>query len=312
MKRTVVMFLLGMIISETIAQQDPKFSQSMFLAPMYNAGSVGISDKICLGADFRNQWMGVPKAPVSTTFSVDAPLNFLGRAHGVGITLRNDNLGFNNDFFFSLAYSYQIDLGKGKLGLGLNAGLVNQSADPTWEGADVITPEGDPSIPQAGYSAFGFDMGLGAFYQSDKLYAGLSVTHLNQTSFNIPEDNAETRLVRHYYATAGYNIQLPNPMIELMPSFLVQTDGKSNHIYLNTNVRYNKKFWGGVSYTIGGAITALVGVDLMNGAKIGYSYDFDLTKIVGYNTGSHEITVRYCFDMSFGKTPQKYKSIRIM
>jgi len=304
--------MLGMITIEIMAQQDPKFSQSMFLAPMYNAGAVGISDKICIGADFRNQWMGVPDAPTTTTFSADAPLSFFGRTHGLGITLMNDNLAFDNDFYFHLAYSYQIDIGKGKLGIGVNAGLANQSLDPDWTDVGDIHPVGDNSIPQVGASVFGFDMGIGAFYQTETYYAGLSVTHLNQARFDYPEDYAETNLIRHYYATAGYLIQLPNPMIELMPSFLLQTDGKSNHIYLNTNVRYNKRFWGGVSYTIGGAFTALVGIDLLNGAKIGYSYDFELSPLLKYNSGSHEVTIRYSFDMSLDKTPQKYKSIRIM
>ena len=70
------------------------------------------------------------------------------------------------------------------------------------------------------------------------------------------------------YITAGYLFQLANPMFEIIPSFLIQTDLRSNHIYLNTNLRYNKKFWGGVSYTVGGAITALAGVELLNGILV--------------------------------------------
>ena len=111
---------------------------------------------------------------------------------------------------------------------------------------------------------------------------------------------------------AGYNIQLTNPMFEVIPSLMVQTDGRSNHIYLNTNVRYNKKFWGGVSYSVGGALSALFGVELINGLRIGYSYDFELSPLLNYNSGSHEITVRYCFDLSVDKSPSKYKSIRFL
>jgi type IX secretion system PorP/SprF family membrane protein len=101
-------------------------------------------------------------------------------------------------------------------------------------------------------------------------------------------------------------------MFEIMPSLMLQSDARSNHIYVNTNLRYNKRFWGGVSYSVGGALTALFGVELMNGIKIGYSYDFELSPLMKYNSGSHEITVRYCFDLSTDKSPQKYKSIRFL
>ena len=89
-------------------------------------------------------------------------------------------------------------------------------------------------------------------------------------------------------------------------------DGKANQIYLNTNVRYNKRFWGGVSYRGGDAIVGILGVELFNGVQVGYSYDFSITKIGKYSSGSHELTIGYCFDLSLDRTPQKYKSIRFL
>jgi len=312
MRRLVTICIFGAFTAGLLAQQDPKFSQNMFLIPVFNPGAVGSTDKICLGAAFRNQWTGLPDAPVTTTFTAHMPFNLLGRTHGVGINFMNDNLAFNNDFQFSASYAFRMDLGSGSLGIGANVGLANQSLSPTWNGADVITPDSDDAIPKNGGSVFGFDMGLGVFYNTDNLYVGASTTHLNQTSFDFPDEVAETKLIRHYYLVAGYNIQLTNPMFEIIPSFMIQTDARSNHIYVNTNVRYNKRFWGGVSYSVGGALTALFGIELMNGIKIGYSYDFELSPLMKYNSGSHEVTVRYCFDLSVDKSPQKYKSIRFL
>jgi len=312
MKRLIVILIIGVVSLNLLAQQDPKFSQNMFLAPYYNPGAVGSTNKICLGAAFRNQWTGLPDAPITTTFTANMPVNLLGRSHGIGVTLMNDNLAFNNDFLFSASYAFRIDLGMGSLGIGANVGLANQSLTPTWNGADIITPDSDDAIPKSGGSVFGFDMGLGVYYNTDNLYVGVSTSHLNQTSFDYPEDVAEAKLIRHYYLMAGYNIQLANPMFEIMPSLMVQTDGRSNLVYLNTNLRYNKRFWGGVSYSVRGALTALFGIELMNGIKIGYSYDFELSPLLKYNSGSHEVTVRYCFDLSVDRSPQKYKSIRFL
>jgi len=313
MKKLAVILFFGIITIDLMAQQDPKLTQNMFLAPVFNPGAVGQTDKICAAASFRNQWGGFPQAPVVSTFSAHSSFSLFGRNHGVGLNMLNDNAGLNNDLFFSLSYSYKIDIGGGVLGLGLNAGVANQSLDPSgFEGADVIDLTGDGAIPQNAASLFGFDMGLGAYYSTERLYFGLSTTHLNETSFDFPEEAAETRMVRHYYAIGGYTIQLPDPTFELMPSFMVQTDGNINHIYLNTNLRYNKRFWGGVSYTVGGGISALFGIELLNGIKVGYSYDVELSPVIKYNNGSHEITVRYCFDLSLDKSPQKYESIRFL
>jgi len=312
MKRLVVIIFFGAVSLNLLAQQDPKFSQNMFMAPYFNPGAVGNSDKICLGAAFRNQWTGLPDAPVTSTFTAHMPVSLFGMTHGIGLNLMNDNLAFNNDFTFSFSYAFRIDVGMGSLGIGANVGLANQSLTPSWNGADIITPDSDDAIPKNGGSVFGFDMGLGVYYNTDNLYVGVSTSHLNQTSFDFPEDLAEAKLIRHYYLMAGYNIQLANPMFEIMPSLMVQTDARSNHLYLNTNLRYNKRFWGGVSYSVGGAIAALFGIELMNGIKIGYSYDFELSPLLKYNSGSHEVTVRYCFDLSVDKSPQKYKSIRFL
>ncbi len=161
-------------------QQDPKFTQNMFLAPYFNPGAVGSGDKICIGAAFRNQWTGLPDAPVTTTFTAHMPFNLFGRTHGVGVNLMNDRLGFSNDFLFSASYAFRMDLGMGELGIGLSAGLANPSLDANWQGADIITPDGDPSIPTGG-SGFGFDMGLGIYYNTDKMYVGLSSSHLIST-----------------------------------------------------------------------------------------------------------------------------------
>jgi len=303
-----------MIISTNImAQQDPKLSQNMFLVPVFNPGAMGQTDMICAAASFRNQWAGIPSAPVVSTFTAHMPFNLFGRSHGAGINLMNDNLALNNDLFVSLAYSYKIDLGTGVLGAGFSAGFANHSFDPSGlNGADVIDIEGDDAIPRNSASLFGFDMGLGAYYSTNNLYVGLSTTHVNQTSFDFPEEIAETRLIRHYYAVGGYTIQLPNPVFELMPSFMLQTDGKDNHIYLNTNLRYNKRFWGGVSYSVGGAVSTLFGIELLNGIRVGYSYDIELSPLFKYSSGSHEITLRYCFDLSLDKSPEKYESIRFL
>jgi len=300
----------------TYGQQDPEFSQHNSAMSLFNPGSVGSRDRVCLNAVHREQWVGFPGAPSTSYFSADGAFNVFGKSLGAGVSILNDNFGFDSDLGINLQGAYRLDLGPGKLGIGFNAGILNKSIKPEWKtfntttGAIDNSATGDAAIPQSAESRVAFDMGLGVFYRSETLFMGVSATHLNQA--RIKYANAEPYLVRHYYVTAGYNLQLPNPLFEIMPYFVLKTDFKANQLYLNTTLRYNKRFWGGVSYRAGDAIVGLVGLELFNGVRVAYSYDFTTSKIGKYSDGSHELSIGYCFDLSLDKSPQKYKSIRFL
>lgn len=312
MNKLKLILILSSIFFLTVnAQTDPEFSQTRSTLTFFNPAAAGSNDRICLNAVHREQWVGFDGAPSTSFFSAEGAFSFLGADHGLGLAILNDAYGFNTDLGISAAYAYRFDLGNGKLAVGVNLGIVNKALDPDWIIPDGLGDvQGDPQIPQNKESRVAFDMGLGIFYRSDNLFLGISTTHLNQA--RIRYENASPYLVRHYYLTAGYNFQLANPLFEILPMFTLKSDGRANQIYLNTNVRYNKRFWGGVSYRAGDAIVGMLGVELFNGVKIGYSYDFTVSKIGKYSSGSHEFTIGYCFDLSLDRTPQKYKSVRFL
>jgi hypothetical protein len=56
----------------------------------------------------------------------------------------------------------------------------------------------------------------------------------------------------------------------------------------------------------------MAGLEILNGVKIGYSYDFETTDLIGFQKGSHEIMVSYSFKVGVEKASQKYKSIRFL
>ncbi len=105
---------------------------------------------------------------------------------------------------------------------------------------------------------------------------------------------------------------MSNPSLELIPSVCAFSDAKVTQFTLNTILRYNKKTWGGVSYRAGDALTGMVGFELFNGVRVGYAYDFPLSDIRKSTSGSHEFMVNYCFELSTGRSPMRYKSIRFL
>jgi type IX secretion system PorP/SprF family membrane protein len=314
MKKLKIAFLFLIIIAVDLSgQQDPTFSQYMFNALAFNPGYSGINNMFCATALTRQQWVGFTGAPATTVFNISAPVSPFHIKSGVGINVESDNLGFEKDILLSGSYSYLMDLGQGKLGLGVNFGMLNMALSPTWviPSGDSHTPaSGDPLIPETKESAVAFDAGIGAYYSADKYYAGFSVTHINEPKINFTK--GEPYFSRHYYFTTGYTFQLANPALELMPSFFAYSDGKVLQMALSSIMRYNKKVWGGLSYREGDALIGIFGIELYNGIRIGYSYDFPLTDIRKSTSGTHEFMVNYCFDLSTGKSPMRYKSIRFL
>jgi hypothetical protein len=90
------------------------------------------------------------------------------------------------------------------------------------------------------------------------------------------------------------------------------SDGRVIQFSATSLVRYNKKAWGGVSYRPGDALVGIIGIELFNGIRIGYAYDFPISDIRKSTSGSHEFLVNYCFNLSMGKSPMRYKSIRFL
>ncbi|HEY4787317.1 MAG TPA: type IX secretion system membrane protein PorP/SprF [Bacteroidales bacterium] len=314
MIRIFLILFLTLLFKTVSAQQDEQFSQYMYNQLDYNPGSAGSKDAICLSALSRQQWVGFKGAPTTSVFSADVPVKPFKINSGIGLTILNDVLGYNNNLGLKLAYAYRMDVnnGMGKIGFGLSAGFLNNALKgATWRLPGETGTGNDPSIPQENDSGMAFDLGLGVFYKTDNLYLGLSSTHLLQPNIKYKQ-GATFPNVRNYYLTAGYNLAMKNPLFDLQPSVLIVTDGSSSNVDLNTVLLYNKRIWGGVSYRIKSAVIGMVGIELISGLRIGYSYDFSASDLSKYNNGSHELMVGYSFNISKEKIPHKSKSVRFL
>ena len=301
------------MLASVLGQSDPVSSQYMFNNMLYNPGYAGSSGMICATAMTRQQWVGFTGAPVSNIFHVNAAVRPFKINSGVGITIINDKVGFDTDNSLLLTYSYITEIGNGKLGTGINFGVLNKAIDPNWvipSGDQFVPPSGDPLIPENKQSYVAFDMSFGLFYSASDYYAGISVTHINEPK--IKYEKGTPYVARQFYGTAGYTLRMPNPSFELLPSIFVYTDGKIFQPTVSTMVRYNKKVWGGVSFRAGDSLVGLFGIELYNGIRIGYSYDFPMNDIKSSTSGSHEFVVNYCFDLSLGRSSMRYKSIRFL
>ena len=295
------------------AQQDAQFSQFMFNKQTINPGYVGTNKALCATAVYRTQWVSFPGAPKTFLFSGDA---FLLPAHGgVGLTVWQDQLGFDKSFSAKAAYSFHVPLGAGTLGVGLEMGMLQKTLSNQW----VATQrwQDDPAIPN-GVSTITYDVGFGAFYTTNQLYFGISSTHLPESSLkkgSIP--SFEFKLARHYYIMAGYDFQLGSAEWELKPCILVKSDAASTQMDMNLSVMYDKMVWAGLSYRLTDAVAPMLGYQHDLGGnkgilKIGYSYDVTTSELKNYSNNSHEIMVNYCFKIKPKNKTQSHQNVRFL
>jgi len=299
----------------TFSQQDPQFTNNMYYKLGVNPGFAGAEDAINGLILKRYQWSGIKGAPETLVFSVDAALNIFGIPGGLGLNIVSDELGFENNVMIHTSYAYKTEISMGNLGLGISVGLVNKNINGEWEIPEddfgiYTQPTSDPAIPQGETSQMAFDIGGGIYLSSNQYFMGVSVTHINQAAIKYAE-LVSTYLSRHYYFMGGYNIKLTNPLFELRPSVLFKTDLAAWQLDVNTNIIYDDRFWGGVSYRVNDAVALLMGVEMFNGLKVGYSFDLVTSAIGYYGFASHELFISYSIDLERDRN-KKYKSVRFL
>lgn len=292
---TVAVVLAG-FTGVVVAQQDPQFTQFMHNKLIYNPGYAGTSGAVCGVAQYRQQWASFEGAPQSIAVAADMPLKALPL--GVGINIMSDKIGPMNTVFARLAGAYNLKIGRGKLGVGIDFGMMQKKINNDW-----ITPEplkDDPRIPTntADLNKTTFDVGFGAFYQiPGQFYIGVSSTHLPAQT--IKGSGMQFDLTRHYYAMVGYTFKV-TPWVKFTPNLMYKSDLASTAFDANGTLMLFDKFWAGASYRLNDATAVLLGVQLPFGAgnstmlKIGYSYDITLSqKLKGFN--SHEVILGVCY-----------------
>jgi type IX secretion system PorP/SprF family membrane protein len=292
-KRFLTIFVL-LVAASSYAQQDSQFTNYMYntinINPAY-AGSRGVLSVFGL---HRNQWVGLDGAPVTNTFSINSPIN--NSNFGIGVSIINDRIGPSDENSISVDVSYSVKTSeKYKLSFGIKgtANLLNVD----FTKLNIYNP-GDVLAQYNVDNRFSPNVGAGVYFHSDKTYFGFSVPNMletehfdkDQTSLSA-ESVASERM--HYYFIAGHVIDL-NTSIKFKPALLTKIiNGAPLQVDMSANFLINDKFTAGLAYRWDAAFSALAGFQISDSWFIGYGYDMEVTKLANYNSGSHEIFLRY-------------------
>jgi len=304
MKKILAVLTVSCLSTVGFAQQDPQFSQNMFNRLFVNPAYAGSSESICAHLLYRNQWVNYDGAPKTGVIGIDGPV--ANGKVGVGLSILTDKIGFENTLQGKLSGNYKFDVGQGKLGLGIDLDFMQHQIDGSFRAPDPTVV--DPSIPSAGFSGTAFDLGFGAYYNNDKFFAGVSASHLLESSVDL--DNFSKVYKRHMYGMVGYNLEV-SPMVILKPMIFVKNVSGNTTFDINVNAQYNERFWVGLSYRNEDAIVGMLGMNVTEKLKVGYSYDFTTSQLKNYSDGTHEIMLGYCF-MVKKKVPVSIKNVRFL
>jgi type IX secretion system PorP/SprF family membrane protein len=158
----------------------------------------------------------------------------------------------------------------------------------------------DPNL-QNFNNEFAPNFGSGVYLHSDKLYIGLSVPNFMQDTKYNDNDVSVFEERMNFYFIGGYVFDL-SQSVKFKPAVLTKmVTGSPLQVDASANFLFFDKFMLGGAYRWDAAVSALAGFQVTDGLFVGYSYDRETTKLSNYNSGSHEIFLRFELFNKFSK-----------
>ena len=240
---------------------------------------------------YRNQWIGLDGAPETMNFSLNTPVG-QDEKIGMGLSFVQDKAGPADESTITGDFSYTIDLGpRTKLSFGAKGGINLLNVD--YSILNIYNP--DDALQQ-----FNIDNKVGAIagaglylHDVDKWYVGVSVpnfletTHYDDTSVSNASEKASL------YAIGGYVFEL-GPNSKFKPAVLGKfVKGSPAALDFSANFLFYERFTIGAAYRLDAAVSGLAGFQVTEGMFIGYAYDYGIQELANFNSGSHEVFLRF-------------------
>lgn len=274
------------------AQQDPMFTHYMYNTLAVNPAYAGSRDALTVTALHRSQWVAFDGAPQTQTMTFHTP--FYKNKMGVGLSVINDKIGPTKTTGLSADLAYRIRVSKkGKLAFGIKATVERWNNNLS---SLQLDQQSDASF-QSNQTQWMPNVGGGVYYYSERFYIGISAPKFLQNDFKLSSGSIGTsNEQRHYFGIVGFMFDL-SPNVQFKPTALVKmTESAPIEGDVTATFVFGGKFNLGAMYRTGDALGALIGFNITDQFNIGYSFDWSMANKTGrYNSGSHEIMLRYDF-----------------
>lgn len=284
----VVLPLFLLMGLQVFSQKEPQYTQYMYNIGSFNPAYVGTVETPELAGLYRAQWIDIPGAPRTFRFGVNLP--FKNEKVGLGLNVISDQLGPVSQTYADLSYSYQVKVtDHTNLSFGIDAGGSFLNVDLT---KGTFENPGE-NLNGEMVSRFYPTVGAGTFLYADNWYLGASVPNFltegvyNDDVASIVEDKLQFNFI------GGYIFNLSDGL-KFKPAFLVNMlKGSPVNVNLSTNFLIADVFTAGISYRLENAFSGLAGFQVSNGLFVGYSYDYNTNPLGEFNSGSHEVILKF-------------------
>jgi type IX secretion system PorP/SprF family membrane protein len=271
------------------AQQQGVYSNFLMNDYYYNPAIAGSKDVHMANLSYRNQWVGFDDAPVNMNANFYGSVHNKGKA-GYGASIISEKSGLVNNTGIYLNYAQHFKLSKKfKLGFGIQPGYI-QYRVKLYDA--VLADQGDEVLTGSVYAANAIDVNAGFHLYSKKFFLMGSMQHLLTRQIQFTSYNSN--LAFHYNAIVGYTFDFPKKKFELQPSFMIKY---TNPIPMQwtgmLKGTFNNKIWAGLIFRSDDAIGISLGIKLKERLNIGYGFDYSVSKIRKYNSGSHEVMLSF-------------------
>lgn len=301
--KNIFTFIIVLVFSiVAFGQQEQHYTNFVYNQQLYNPAYVGSRNTPSFTGIHRSQWLGFEGAPNSQLISFQSPIQ--NQRAGIGGTISRQGIGVSFTWMGAAAYSYNLKITQEiSLRLGMQATLEYLGID--FSDPRVVTvSQIDPALNDGGFNEkYTGNVGVGVYFTyQDIFYFGASSPQIYPNNLSFSDlSNIDAKSFPHRYFTMGAVIPA-NDDFEIMPNMLIKwVDHAPIDADVNFSVRYQKAFTGGITYRTGGGGTVDTGesVDVMFFYQIdqkvgaGLSYDFTLSDINDYSSGSVELILRY-------------------
>ncbi|MBA4301303.1 MAG: hypothetical protein C0433_14555 [Cyclobacterium sp.] len=336
---SIVFFIgCGLGLSVKSFAQDPQYSQ-YYAAPLYlNPAMAGGELTGRVGFNYRNQWPSIDAQ--FTTFSAYYDTYLPDYNSGIGIHLMQDTEGAAKlrSTTISAIYSYELKIAdnvyfrpgfqasyiRREIGFYENLVFANQinPADPfgpTFPGTD---------IPGLGDPVGMLSLSFGGLLFTENLWIGAAAHHVNEPNqsfidgisplpakfsfhagYRIPlgegsmrSDFTHLRRQRYFTPTINYKRQGPFEQLDIGAYFYVEP--------LVFGLWYRGLPYNPVeNQSNRDAIVMMVGVNLLSGLNIGYSFDYTVSQLGIQSGGAHELSLSWTLPNSYQGKPLRRDTI---
>ena len=282
---TIIIILCSVAVQ---AQNDPLSFQQAQLRSLVNPAATGKGGDINAALNIRQQWIGFQGISTKSLMVQGFANTYQS---GLGLRLVVDEFGPSQTKNIKFNYAFFVPFEEfAFLSLGLGAGVMSNVYNV---GHFFWAIDGDPreltenlkrTIPD-------FDFGMELNTRNFELGGAISHVYYGEN------DQQLFRIMRNYYAYTRIKVLL-NKHWDFIPGITWHYNRGPSSFEVNAGVRFENNLTVNVLYRNPMSLGMIVGLTLIEGFRLAYSYDYGIDNLSAYNSGSHEITISYNIPMN--------------